>query len=98
MGYMFAIKQVKDVYIAKPISTLLMLTYLDELLSFEETLDCLYVWRNRHLSLKEIILSVFRKCEQEVFFSSALGTSTPADVNSTPNIYLKPSTSPQSGP
>ncbi|KAG1141964.1 hypothetical protein G6F37_006617 [Rhizopus arrhizus] len=39
MGYMFAIKQVKDVYIAKPISTLLMPTYLDELLSLEETLD-----------------------------------------------------------
>ncbi|KAI7890283.1 uncharacterized protein EV154DRAFT_552325 [Mucor mucedo] len=41
MGYMFAIKQVKDIYVAKSISTLLMPSYLEELLSFEETLNCL---------------------------------------------------------
>ncbi|KAI8877403.1 hypothetical protein K501DRAFT_134563, partial [Backusella circina FSU 941] len=56
MGYMFAIKQLKDIYVAKPISTLLMPSYLEELPSFEETLNCLYAWRNHHLSLKEIML------------------------------------------
>jgi hypothetical protein len=99
MGYMFAIKQVKDVYVAKPISTLLMPTYLDELLSFEKTLDCLYAWRNHHLSLKEIMLPALCKYEQEKFFSSVLGTSEPADGNISPNIYFDTvSTSSQSGP
>ncbi|KAI9486504.1 MAG: hypothetical protein EXX96DRAFT_549303 [Benjaminiella poitrasii] len=91
MGYMFAIKQVKDIYVAKPISTLLMPSYLEELPSFEETLNRLYAWRNHHLSLKEIMLSALRKCEQEVFFSSVLGTSVSADIDNSPNIYLTPS-------
>lgn len=91
MGYMFAIKQVKDIYVAKPISTLLMPSYLEELPSFEETLNWLYVWRNHHLSLKEIMLPALRKCEQEVFFSSVLGTSVSENINSSPNIYLTPS-------
>ncbi|OBZ90652.1 hypothetical protein A0J61_01301 [Choanephora cucurbitarum] len=91
MGYMFAIKQVKDIYVAKPISTLLMPSYLEELPSFEETLNCLYAWRNHHLSLKETMLPALRKCEQGMFFSSVLGTSVSEDTNSSPNIYLTPS-------
>lgn len=91
MGYMFAIKQVKDICVAKPIFTLMMPSYFDELSSFEETLNCLHAWRNHHLSLEEIMLSALRKCEQEVFFSSVLGTYVFADVDSSPNIYLTPS-------
>ncbi|KAI7890284.1 uncharacterized protein EV154DRAFT_482273 [Mucor mucedo] len=66
MGYMFAIKQVKDIYVAKSISTLLMPSYLEELLSFEETLNCLYAWRDHHLSLKETMLPALRKCYKDV--------------------------------
>lgn len=91
MGYMFAIKQVKDIYLAKPISTLLMPSYLEELPSFEEMLNYLYAWRNHHLSLKDTMLPALRKCEQGMFFSSVIGTSVSEDTNSSPNIYLTPS-------
>ncbi|KAL9545353.1 hypothetical protein PS6_008268 [Mucor atramentarius] len=91
MGYMLAVKQVQDVYVAKPISMLLMPRYLDELPSFKESLNCLYAWRNHHLGLKEIMLPALRKCEQEMFFSSVLGTFESAQVHSSPNIYLTPS-------
>ncbi|CAO3680125.1 unnamed protein product [Rhizopus microsporus] len=88
LGYIFAIKQVKDIYIAKPVSTLMMPSYFDELLSFEETLNYLYAWCNHHLCLKEIMLPALRKCKQEVSFSSVLETPISADDGSSPNIYL----------
>ncbi|KAL4212136.1 hypothetical protein AB4K20DRAFT_1957254 [Rhizopus microsporus] len=73
---------------AKPVSTLMMPSYFDELLSFEETLNYLYAWCNHHLCLKEIMLPALRKCKQEVSFSSVLETPISADDGSSPNIYL----------
>ncbi|KAI8092134.1 uncharacterized protein B0P05DRAFT_621871 [Gilbertella persicaria] len=92
MGYMFAVKPLDDVFVARILYTLATPTYLDELPSFIDTLDHLYSWRNYHVHVKDIVLEALCKREKETFFSSVLGpsTATTIDVNASPNIYLTP--------
>ncbi|KAL0095416.1 hypothetical protein J3Q64DRAFT_1693790 [Phycomyces blakesleeanus] len=91
MRYILAIKQLKDIYVAKPVSTLFISTYLDKLELFEKTVDCLYAWQNHCLRMKKFILPALRKCRKEVHFSSFFGTYAPEDSNSSPNTCWTPS-------
>lgn len=95
MGYMFAVKPLDDVFVARTLYTLTMPTYIDELPSFIDTLDHLYSWRNYHVHIKDIVLAALCKREKEKFFSSVLGFSTPTttDGDTSPNVYLTPTRS-----
>ncbi|KAI9486911.1 MAG: hypothetical protein EXX96DRAFT_551092 [Benjaminiella poitrasii] len=95
VGYMFAVKPLDDVFIARKLYTLATPTYIDELPSFIDTLDHLYSWRNYHTYIKDIVLEALGKREKENFFSSLLGSSTVITANddASPNIYLTPTRS-----
>jgi hypothetical protein len=92
MGYMFAVKPLDDVFVARTLYTLTIPTYIDELASFIDTLDHLYSWRNYHVHIKDIVLEALCKREKEKFFSSVLGssTATTTDGDTSPNVYLTP--------
>jgi hypothetical protein len=53
---MFAIKKLKDIYVAKHTNNLSVYMYLHQFPSFINTLEHLYSWRHRQLQLKEIVL------------------------------------------
>lgn len=95
MGYMFAVKPLDDVFVARTLCTLTMPTYIDELPSFIDTLDHLYSWRNHHIHVKDIVLEALCKQEEGMFFSSVLGssTTTTTDGHTSPNVYLTPTRS-----
>ncbi|KAI9244092.1 hypothetical protein BY458DRAFT_426278, partial [Sporodiniella umbellata] len=95
MGYMFAVKPLDNVFVARTLCTLTIPTYIDELPSFIDTLNHLYSWRNYHVLIKDIVLEALSKREKERFFYSVLGssTATTTDGNTSPNVYLTPTQS-----
>ncbi|KAI8989351.1 hypothetical protein BDB01DRAFT_718389, partial [Pilobolus umbonatus] len=95
MGYMFAVKPLDDVFVARTLYTLTIPTCIDELPFFIDTLDHLYSWRNHHVHIKDIVLKALCKREKEKFFSSVLGSSTTTaiDIDTSPNVYLTPTRS-----
>ncbi|SAM06020.1 hypothetical protein [Absidia glauca] len=74
LGYMFAVKSLDDVYVARHLSTLILPTYLDDLPSFVNTLDYLYAWRNHHLQLNDILIPLKRKQLNNIRYEELCGT------------------------
>ncbi|KAI9022766.1 hypothetical protein CLU79DRAFT_143375 [Phycomyces nitens] len=92
-GYMFAIKKINNIYIAKHINNLSIPEYLHQLPSFISTLKNLYIWKNHHTKLQDTILpGVLAKEENDFFFSISSGTDDAgrASKELSPNIYLTP--------
>ncbi|KAF1806459.1 hypothetical protein FB192DRAFT_1273075, partial [Mucor lusitanicus] len=56
-GYMFAVKKINDIYIAKHTNNLSIPEYLHQLPSFIATLKNLYIWKNHHTKLQNTILT-----------------------------------------
>lgn len=75
LGYMFAVKSLDDVYVARTLSALIFPTYLDDLPSFVDTLNYLYAWRNHHLQLKDIVLPLLRKHRDNRRYEELCGTT-----------------------
>lgn len=91
-GYMFAVKKVDSIYIAKHISNLTIPEYLQQLPSFINTIKTLYYWRNYHLQLRDKIVTALITREDDDFFSGITGAD---DENrpTSPNVYLTPTKS-----
>ncbi|KAI7904361.1 uncharacterized protein BX663DRAFT_340006 [Cokeromyces recurvatus] len=91
MGYMFGLKHLEDIYIAKHISNLIIPKYSCQISSFIETLDRLYSWKNSLIMLKNIVLNATLKHEESEFFARVGTTPAPTQAKSlSPNIYLTP--------
>ncbi|KAL0084658.1 hypothetical protein F4703DRAFT_1916674 [Phycomyces blakesleeanus] len=67
-GYMFAVKKINDIYIAKHTNNLSIPEYLHQLPSFIATLKSLYIWKNHHTKLQDTILKgVIAKGDDDFF-------------------------------
>ncbi|ORZ11501.1 hypothetical protein BCR42DRAFT_100629 [Absidia repens] len=60
-GYMFSVSQYKDVFVARTFANLELPTYVANIPDFIDTLDALYVWKNHHCAMKDILLP--RHCQ-----------------------------------
>ncbi|RCH82053.1 hypothetical protein CU098_000444, partial [Rhizopus stolonifer] len=92
-GYMFAVKKIDDIYIAKHINNLSVPEYLHQLPSFIATLKNLYTWKNHHSNLQNTILTGMTAKEDDEFFSSivnGIDDASRASKELSPNVYLTP--------
>ncbi|KAI8877925.1 hypothetical protein K501DRAFT_297957 [Backusella circina FSU 941] len=69
-GYMFAVKKITNIYIAKLTNNLSIPEYLHQLPSFIATLKNLYIWKNHHTKLQDTILTGVIAKEDDDFFLS----------------------------
>ncbi|KAI9274719.1 hypothetical protein BDA99DRAFT_414537, partial [Phascolomyces articulosus] len=56
-GYLFYVSRLDDAYLAKHVDTLSIPSTLNELTTFYDTLNTLYVWKHHHQRLVNIIES-----------------------------------------
>ncbi|KAG2199648.1 hypothetical protein INT47_005173 [Mucor saturninus] len=92
-GYMFAVKKINNIYVAKHTNNISIPEYLHQLPSFLATLKNLYIWKNHHTKLQDTILTgVIAKEDDDFFLSIASGTDDAGSASKglSPNIYLTP--------
>ncbi|KAG1091080.1 hypothetical protein G6F42_019522 [Rhizopus arrhizus] len=92
-GYMFAVKKINNIHIAKHTNNLSIPEYLHQLPSFIATLKNLYIWKNHHTKLQDTILTgVIAKEDDDFLLSIASGTDDTGSASKelSPNIYLTP--------
>lgn len=90
-GYMFSVKKINNIYIAKHIKKLSIPEYLNQLPSFITTLKNLYIWKNHHTKLQDTILTgVIAKEDDDFFMSttSGMGEASSASKELSPTICL----------
>ncbi|KAI7878083.1 hypothetical protein K492DRAFT_9037 [Lichtheimia hyalospora FSU 10163] len=96
-GYMFFVKEFHDAYISKPISTLKLPITIDDITNFSATLDHIYIWRNHHEQLIDIVLPAATKnksdkfMEQLIYLDESESNSSIYNGDLSPNVFFTPS-------
>ncbi|KAF7725442.1 hypothetical protein EC973_009616 [Apophysomyces ossiformis] len=91
VGYMFSVSPYQDAYVAAHQFSLMLPEYLSELRSFINTLNALYIWKQHHCQLKDIILPVIISVEKNNALANLIPgppPSTPLDIS--PNAFYTP--------
>ncbi|KAI8339575.1 hypothetical protein BC941DRAFT_254416 [Chlamydoabsidia padenii] len=93
-GYMFSVSQYEDAFVARFFSNLELPVYVANLPEFIDTLDALYVWKNHHCAMKDILLPAISKKESHSVLANLVPAhDLPQSVcpEVSPNVLFTPS-------
>ncbi|KAG0186017.1 hypothetical protein DFQ28_008443 [Apophysomyces sp. BC1034] len=80
VGYMFYVKKYQDAYIAKTVTTLEFPTEFEDIAEFLHTLNYIYIWRNHHENLIDIVIPAANSRQKNKILAN-LVYEGPDDVN-----------------
>ncbi|KAF7722030.1 hypothetical protein EC973_003752 [Apophysomyces ossiformis] len=95
VGYIFCVQELEDAYVAKPICTVNFPRSINEISDFLPTLDSLFVWKNHHEQLMDILLPAINNRKSEEFLGrlvySGKSELNADEIEYSPNVFFTPS-------
>ncbi|ORX53505.1 hypothetical protein DM01DRAFT_43573 [Hesseltinella vesiculosa] len=85
VGCMFVVAPYDNIFYTEEIASLAIPVYMDDLETFLPTLDAIYMWKNHHVGLKNIVLPAVARQSR-----ASCPTQSSTSMNVSPNVFFNP--------